>query len=57
MTTGLEIEPPRCVNTGAVKTICCAGIIDEDDQPDTIERQEAGVQRHNQPRMDWCGSQ
>ena len=42
--TGLGIEPPQCVNTGAVKWNPCAGR-DEDDQPDTIERQEAGVQR------------
>lgn len=43
--TGLDKrEPPRCWSTGAVKTICCAGR-DEGDQPDTIERQEAGVLR------------
>ena len=44
MMTRLEIEPPRCWYTEAVRVTACAGT-DDDDQPDTIERQEAGVYR------------
>lgn len=50
----LEIEPPRCCNTRAVKTIHYHGQRDDDDQPDTIERQEAGVYRQPRNCTEWC---
>ena len=53
MMTMLEIEPPRCCNTRAVKTIHYRGQ-EDDDQPDTIEMQEAGVYRQPRHRTDWC---
>jgi hypothetical protein len=49
----LETPPPRCGYTEAVRVTACAGT-DDDDQPDTIERQEAGVYRHKRTRMDVC---
>jgi hypothetical protein len=45
-------EPPQCGNTGAGKVTTCARAIEMDDQPDTIEMQEAGVHRHQRPCTD-----
>lgn len=50
--TEVKREPPRCGNTGAGKTSCAGW--DDDDQPDTIEMQEAGVVRHKRDRTVWC---
>jgi hypothetical protein len=45
MIPALETPPPRCGYTEAVRVSTCAGTDEVDDQPDTIERQEAGVYR------------
>lgn len=52
--TGLDkIEPPRCVNTGAVKAIFCAGRDEDDDTVDPVCRQDAQVRRPTTHRTSY----
>ena len=54
MSTGIEIEPPRCVNTEAVIKMSLARHEVDDDTVDPICRQDAQVRRTTRTRMNWC---